>query len=60
MGPKATTTNLVQLEISIFVVTREKLNQSSMLIIAGGNLFTESLEGFLILRQRKRSNGWGL
>jgi glucose-1-phosphate thymidylyltransferase len=31
-----------------FVVTREKLNQSSMLIIAGDNLFTESLEGFLI------------
>ena len=31
-----------------FVVTREKLNQSSMLIIAGDNLFTESLEGFVI------------
>ena len=31
-----------------FVVSREKLNQSSMLIIAGDNLFTESLEGFLI------------
>jgi glucose-1-phosphate thymidylyltransferase len=30
-----------------FVVTRENANQSSMLIIAGDNLFTESLEGFV-------------
>jgi glucose-1-phosphate thymidylyltransferase len=30
-----------------FVVTRENANQSSILIIAGDNLFTESLEGFV-------------
>jgi len=30
-----------------FVVTREKLGQSSLLIIAGDNLFTESLKGFV-------------
>jgi len=30
-----------------FVVTRESLNQSSLLIIAGDNLFTESLEQFV-------------
>src|SRR5258708_9638062 len=31
-----------------FVVKRAKMNKSSMLIIAGDNLFTESLEGFVI------------
>ena len=31
-----------------FVVTRENLSQSSLLIIAGDNLFTESLEGFVV------------
>jgi glucose-1-phosphate thymidylyltransferase len=31
-----------------FVVTRENLSQSSLLIIAGDNLFTESLEKFAI------------
>ncbi|HEY2568659.1 MAG TPA: nucleotidyltransferase family protein [Candidatus Udaeobacter sp.] len=30
-----------------FVVTQEKLSQSSLLIIAGDNLFTESLKGFV-------------
>jgi glucose-1-phosphate thymidylyltransferase len=30
-----------------FVVTQEKLAQSSLLIIAGDNLFTESLKGFV-------------
>jgi glucose-1-phosphate thymidylyltransferase len=30
-----------------FVVTRENVNQSSMLIVAGDNLFTESLQGFV-------------
>lgn len=30
-----------------FVVTRENANQGSMLIVAGDNLFTESLEGFV-------------
>ena len=30
-----------------FVVTRENANHSSMLIVAGDNLFTESLEGFV-------------
>jgi glucose-1-phosphate thymidylyltransferase len=30
-----------------FVVTRENLSQSSLLIVAGDNLFTESLEGFV-------------
>ena len=31
-----------------FVVTRESLTRSSLLIIAGDNLFTESLEGFVV------------
>jgi glucose-1-phosphate thymidylyltransferase len=31
-----------------FVVTRENLNQSGLLIIAGDNLFTESLGGFVV------------
>jgi glucose-1-phosphate thymidylyltransferase len=31
-----------------FVATRENLSQSSLLIIAGDNLFTESLEGFVV------------
>jgi len=31
-----------------FVVTRENLTQSSLLIVAGDNLFTESLEGFVV------------
>jgi glucose-1-phosphate thymidylyltransferase len=30
-----------------FVMTRENLNQSSMLVVAGDNLFTESLEEFV-------------
>jgi glucose-1-phosphate thymidylyltransferase len=30
-----------------FVVTRENLTQSSLLIVAGDNFFTESLEGFV-------------
>ena len=30
-----------------FVVTRENLGRSSLLIVAGDNLFTESLEGFV-------------
>src|SRR5438876_3236604 len=31
-----------------FVATREDLSQSSLLIVAGDNLFTESLEGFVV------------
>jgi len=31
-----------------FVVTRENLSESSLLIVAGDNLFTESLEGFVV------------
>jgi glucose-1-phosphate thymidylyltransferase len=31
-----------------FVVTRENLSQSSLLTVAGDNLFTESLEGFVV------------
>src|SRR5437867_10119001 len=31
-----------------FVATRENLSQSSLLIVAGDNLFTESLEGFVV------------
>jgi glucose-1-phosphate thymidylyltransferase len=30
-----------------FVVTRENLSRSSLLVVAGDNLFTESLEGFV-------------
>jgi len=31
-----------------FVVTRENLSESSLLVVAGDNLFTESLEGFVV------------
>jgi len=31
-----------------FVATRENVSQSSLLIVAGDNLFTESLEGFVV------------
>jgi glucose-1-phosphate thymidylyltransferase len=34
------------------VVTRENLSQSSLLIVAGDNLFTESLEGFVVCAKR--------
>ena len=37
------------------VVTRENLSQSSLLIIAGDNLFTESLEGFVVCAKRSEA-----
>ena len=38
-----------------FVVTRENLSQSSLLIVAGDNLFTESLEGFVVCAKRSEA-----
>jgi glucose-1-phosphate thymidylyltransferase len=37
------------------VVTRENLSQSSLLIVAGDNLFTESLEGFVVCAKRSEA-----
>ena len=37
------------------VTTRENLSQSSLLIIAGDNLFTESLEGFVVCAKRSEA-----
>lgn len=37
------------------VATRENLSQSSLLIIAGDNLFTESLEGFVVCAKRSEA-----
>lgn len=38
-----------------FVVTRENVNQSGMVIVAGDNLFTESLEGFVASAKRSEA-----
>jgi glucose-1-phosphate thymidylyltransferase len=38
-----------------FVATRENLSQSSLLIVAGDNLFTESLEGFVVCAKRSEA-----
>lgn len=37
------------------VATRENLSQSSLLIVAGDNLFTESLEGFVVCAKRSEA-----